>query len=106
MIAISYILFNKADVKREKTENFSVRVKGIEKRLENHPIQNKATSEEFNIRPTTPPGDKIAEWQPIKFLDKQIYAELRMLKRRQALWHLPIIPALRGQRQRQRQADL
>jgi hypothetical protein len=76
-------------------------VKGIEKRLENHPIQNKATSEEFNIRPTTPPGDKIAEWQPIKFLDKQIYAELRMLKRRQALWHMSIIPALR----RQRQAD-
>ena len=55
-------------------------MKGIEKRLENHPIQNKGTSEEFNIRPTPPPSEEIAEWQPIKFLDKQLYAELRMLK--------------------------
>lgn len=37
--------------------------------MENPLIQSKGASEESNIMPVVPPGDKIAEWQPIiKFI--------------------------------------
>ena len=49
-----------------------------EKRLENSLIQNKVSPEKSSLKPTVSPYDEIADWQPIKFLVKETYAELRI----------------------------
>lgn len=42
------------------------------------PLKNKGLAEECNLKPKPPPFDKTAEWQPIKFLDNETSAELRV----------------------------
>lgn len=67
----------KEDLDKEMTKKIRAKLWTIEQNLDN-PMNHKEISEESNPKPKGPPYDERTEWQPIKFLVKKTYAELRI----------------------------